>query len=183
MNKKRKLIRNLFILLLMVIIVASFSAASLTPLSAHKRSERTGNYGPSIVVKSQSIKGGRLYLCKYDKWFSLNTVKRGFLGLWYAGDQVHGMENDTKLPISYSWGMNTIGKYRQAKFFGIVNNPDIKSIKLEVKINGQLKILEQKELYDNIFMFTWEDGEKLFEFVKITGLDKNSDVIYEKAMP
>jgi hypothetical protein len=43
--------------------------------------------------------------------------------------------------------------------------------------------MEQKELYDNMFMFTWEDGEKLFEFVKITALDKNNAVIYEKTMP
>jgi hypothetical protein len=183
MKKKKKLIRNLIILFLLVIIAASFSTASITSLAAHKRSERTANYGPSIIIKSQSIKGGRVYLCKYDKWFSLNTVKRSSIGLWYAGDQVHGMENDTKVPIVYSWGVSTMGQYRQARFFGIVNNPDIKSVKLDLKLNGELKTLEQKELYDSMFLFIWEEGETGFQAVKITGLDKNSGVIYEKVLP
>ncbi len=33
------------------------------------------------------------------------------------------------------------------------NDPDIKSIRLDIKINGQIKTFERKELYDNMFLF------------------------------
>lgn len=184
MIKKQKLIRNTLILVLLLLISTSFLGASFTPLSAHKRSERTANYGPSTIIKSQKIKGGMLYLCKYDKWFSLNTVKRGFLGLWYAGDQVHGSENDIKNAINYSWGISSIkDNYRLGKFYGIVNDPNIKSVKLALDVNDEMKIFEQKELYDSMFLFTLEGDVVNFQAAKITGLDKDSNIIFEKALP
>lgn len=184
MIKKRKLIRNTLILVLLLLIAASFSTASFTPLSAHKRSERTANYGPSTIIKSQKIKGGMLYLCKYDKWFSLNTVKRGFLGLWYAGNQVHGGENDIKNAINYSWGISSIkDNYRLGKFYGIVNDPNIKSVKLVLNMKDEMKTFEQNELYDNMFLFTWDGDLVNFQAAKITGLDKDSNIIFEKTLP
>lgn len=184
MTKKQKLIRNLFILILLVLFVVNLSTASFTPLSAHKRSERTANYGPSTIIKFQRIKGGMLYLCKYDKWYSLNTVRRGILGLWFPGDQVHGKENDIKNPMNYSWGFSgTSNNYMISKFFGIVNDPNIKSVKLTVSIAGEEKTFEQKELYDNMFLFIWEGKEVYFDVGRLMGLDKDSNIIFEKTLP
>jgi hypothetical protein len=184
MTKKQKLIRNLLILILLFFWVNAHIGASFTPLGAHRRSERSANYGPSMVVKTQKVKGGMLLLCKYDRWFSLNTVNKGPLWLWYAGNQVHGQENDIKEQIKVSYGNEvTDHNVEYWQFYGIVNNPAIKSVRLEIKVTGEPKIFEQKELYDNMFLFVWDEDVKNFETMKIMGLDKDSKVVYEKALP
>jgi hypothetical protein len=179
MSKKRKLARNLFMLVLLILIAGSLSTGSLTSLAAHKRSERTAHYGPSTIIKSQKIKGGMLYLCKYDKWFSLNTVRRGFLGLWYAGGGVHGAENDFKTPIDYTWmTTKTSGDYKIALLYGVVNAPSIKSVKLVMILNGQEEAFEQKEFYDDMFFFTWDKDPLNVNLVSLTGMDENSNIVF-----
>jgi hypothetical protein len=184
MIKKKKLIRNIILLSVIILIIASFSYASLTPLQAHRRSERTANYGPSVIIKSQSMKGQMFYLCKYDKWYSLDTVKRGFLGLWYAGDQVLGKENDAKEALDYAWSGNSSDKNHMIyKFYGEINDKKIKAVTLELEYNGQTKSLEQKKLYDNMFMFIWEEDNSYKYIMKaIKGYDNNSNLIFQKAL-
>lgn len=183
MTKGQKLIRNLFILLLLILIADHITGASLTPLSAHKRSERTANYGPSTIIKSQKVKDGMFYLCKYDKWYSLNTVRRGFLGLWFAGDSVSGKENDLTKPLDYSYTTTSLeNNHMLGRYYGIVNNPNIKSIKFEIILNGELKTFEQKELYDNMFLFVWDEVVKDCKPVSLIGLDKDSNIVFEEAL-
>lgn len=182
-TKGQKLIRSLFILMLLLLLFGHYSTASLTPLTAHKRSERSINYGPSTIIKSQRIKGGMLYLCKYDKWYSLDTVKRRFLWLWYPEDMNLGKENNINNPIEYSWGEISISSnYKLGKFYGIVNDPNINTVRLELNVNGKMEIFEQKELNNNMFLFTWDGGITSYDG-KIMGLDKNSNIIYEKQLP
>lgn len=183
MTKGQKLIINLIILILLLLLFGHYSTASLTPLTAHKRSERSINYGPSTIIKSQRVKGGMLYLCKYDKWYSLDAVKRGFLWLWYPGDMSLGKENNINNPIEYSWEASSISNNCiLGKFYGIVNDPNIKTVRLELNVNGKMEIFEQKELDNNMFLFTWEGGITSYDG-KIMGFDKNSNTIYEKPLP
>lgn len=183
MTKRQKLIRNLIILILLILFIGNISSASLTPLSAHKKSERSANYGPSTIIKSQSIKGGILYLCKYDKWYSLNAVKRGFLWLWYPANPLM-KENNINDSIDFTWSYSNItGNLDVGRFFGIVNDPNIKSVRLDIKLNGKMKTFEQNELYDNMFLFIWEEELISSGAIKLTGFDKNSKIIYEKTYP
>lgn len=183
MKKKWKIIRSLFILSLLLLVINNFIGASLTPLSAHKRSERTANYGPSTIIRTKKINGGMLYLCKYDKWFSLSTVKRGFLGLWYAGDMVLGDENNLQKAINFSLGTrDTWGNYRLGIFYGIINEPSVKTVKFEIILNGKLKTFEQSELYDNMFLFTWDEDTTTYRPINVIGLDKDSKVVFKEGL-
>lgn len=185
MNKRKDLKRNLFILLMLFLFLGSFSNTSLTPLAAHKKSERTANYGPSTIAKVQRIKGGMLYLCKYDKWYSLSAVVKDFFWLWHPGDQVLGTENNLKNPINYNLGYSTrTSNHTVGQFYGIVNDSNIKSVKLELNLSGQMKIFEQEELYDNMFLFIWENNIQMkYMSAKIIGYDKDSNIIYKGTYP
>lgn len=185
MTKRQKIIRNLIILILLFLVISSITGASLTPLMAHRRSERSGHYGPSRIIASQRINGIVLYLCKYDKWYSLDTIRRGFLWLWYPGDHYFRKKPDINTPIDFDFGYtSTTDNNNLGRFYGIVNDPDIKSVKLEVKLtNGQMKTFEQRKLYDNMFLFILDQGTIGYKSVKITGFDRGSNIIYEKTFP
>lgn len=49
--------------------------------------------------------------------------------------------------------------------------------------NGQMRTFEQKELYDNMFLFAFDLGTAGFESIKLTGFDRDSNIIYEKQFP
>ncbi|HOJ08996.1 MAG TPA: hypothetical protein PK733_00175 [Clostridiales bacterium] len=183
MSKKHKLIRNTGILLTLLFIHFMFSSASLTALSAHKKSEKTANYGPSKVIQTQNFKYGKLFLCKYDKWFSCNTVKKGCLGMWYPGNQVHGKENDVSRSIDYYWHGSTYrDDYMLWMLYGVVNDNRIISVKMEAELHGEKKILEYPQLYDNMFLFTWNSKETDYKIKRLIGFDKNLNAIYEVEM-
>lgn len=182
MTERQKVIRNLIILILLFLVIGSLSSGSFTPLSAHRKSEKSRNYGPSTIVKSQKFKGGMLYLCKYDKWYTLEVVRREFLWLWHPRD-IGCRENNITNPIDFDFGYtSTTGNNNMGRFYGIVNDPNIKSARLDIKMDGQIKTIEQKELYDNMFLFIW-DNTTSFESIKFTGFASNSNIIYEKTVP
>jgi len=182
MTKMQILIRNLAILALFGTVFFMLSNASPTALHAHQKSERTANYGPSTIVTVKDFELGKLFLCKYDKWFSCNTViKRCFGLLWYPGNQVYGKLNNTSLPIDYYWQGSRYKKdYMLWMVYGIVNDKSITSVKLEVELNGQTLTLDQPQLYDDMFLFTWNSMKTDYKLKKIIGLDDDSKVIYEK---
>lgn len=182
MIKKRKLARNLIFLTMLIFVYIILTGASLTPLAAHRRLERSENYGPSNIVKTQKIEGCVLYLCKYDKWFSLDTVKRGSLLLWY-GNNIFVAEENTE-PINFTASRSFVYSYYAVQnVYGIVNDPNIKSVKLEIKHlhDPIFKTLEQNELYDNnMFWFVLDKSLSNYMLLKLTGLDKDGKVIYER---
>jgi hypothetical protein len=181
MNTKRKLIMNLSILAFLLLITPTLLDASLTPLSAFRRSEKASNYGPSTIVKVQKLDRGMLYLCNYDKWYSANVVIKGSSGLfWYPFTGVYGVENDLNDPINYVWDSDDYFLIKRS--FGIVNDPKIKSVRLVIMMEGETKNIDQ-ELYDNMFLFVWEKELAGYREVRIMGLDKNSNIVYEKELP
>lgn len=180
MTKKAKLIRNLFVLLVLILIIKTFSFGSFTALSAFKKGERAANYGPSRIVKTIELDGKVLYLSKYDKWYSLSTVRKGFLGLWYPDYGFHGVLYNEDAPIELIRSTSESSNHVSGIFHGIVNDPNIKSVKCTIKIDDRIKELEQKELYENLILLTVDEAGTNFEIVNIVGLDKDSKVIYEE---
>lgn len=181
MIKMKKLIRNIIILSVLILLINIDTPFSFTPLAAHKRSEKSANYGPSVIIKTQSLNGKKLYLCKYDKWFSLDTVQREFLGLWFPGDGPYGIEADTTKAIDYYYRTDGSNNHRTYEFFGKVNDKKIKSVSLEIELNGNPKKLELNKLYEDLFMFVFEEDNKLkCEMKVITGYDSSSNILFEK---
>jgi len=74
MSRIKKVIRNLIILVLLFILYMMWAGLYLTPLLANEHSERSAHYGPSEVIHIENFDGGKYILCKYDRWFSCNTV-------------------------------------------------------------------------------------------------------------
>jgi hypothetical protein len=46
-------------------------------------------------------------------------------------------------------------------------------------VYGQTIILDHPQLYDNMFLFTWNSKETDYKFRKLIGLDEDSKVICE----
>lgn len=173
MNRLKKVIRNIILLIILFFIFLKASGFYLSPLSAHEHSERSIHYGPSEIIHIEDFNDGKYILCKYDKWISCNTVNRELFFLWRFGNQPIGFENDKTKAISYNWGSD----HPYSKLYGIINNNKIK--KVEVTL-GNGNVLTQTNFYDDLFLLTWKspDNTNLF-FKSLKGYDVNDNVIFE----
>ena len=116
MSKNKKILRNIVLLIIIIFILFPRFGLYLSPLSAHRASEKSIHYGPSEIVHIEDFDRGKYILGKYDKWISCNTVNRSLLFFWTFGDQVTGIENDLTKAVSYTWGMSE----DQYKIYGII---------------------------------------------------------------
>lgn len=173
MSNSKKLIRNIIILAAMLFAFFWGSNLYLTPLAAHKHSERGIHYGPSEVVHIEDFEKGKYLLCKYDNWISCNTVKMQFFFLWGFGDQPIGIENKKDQKLTYTWQMSD----QYYVLYGVINDSSVKKVKITY-VNGETKL--QSDFYDNMFLFTWKDPKNDNNYVtKIQGYDINGNVIYD----
>lgn len=182
MIKKKKLRRNIVIILTVFCIIVVFYPASVSPITALRREERALNYGPSVIIKTEKFNNEYWYLCKYDKWYSIDTVKQGTLGLWYSGTIINGNGLNSE-PVEYSMAFGAGDNGKKHVLFGRVNDRRIKSVKFEIEFNKKAKIVEQNKLYDNLFMIFCDGyGNLIYRINDIQGLDENSKVVFEKKL-
>lgn len=175
MSRPKKILRNIIILVILFFIFLKSSGLYLTPLSAHKASERSIHYGPSKVVHIEDFDKGKYILCKYDRWISCNTVKRSLFFFWSFGSQVIGIENDLSKPLSYTWSGGVREFY---KVYGIINDDRIK--KIEVTLNNG-DILTQDEFYEGMFLVTWKYiNTNFIDFAGIRAYDEENNMIFEE---
>lgn len=176
MNRAIKTIRNIILIGVLITVFLATTGLRLTPIQAHKASEKGIHYGPSEIIKIFDHGDYQHLLCKYDKWVSCNTVNRQQFFFWSAGSQPIGFENKKDEDINYSEdfskGVHLI--------YGIVNEPDI--TKVELYINKG-KVLVQDELYDELFYFTWESDGTDWGMEKIIGYNSNGEKVYEIVQP
>ncbi len=175
MNRKKKLIRNIITILILFIIFVKGSGLYFTPLGAHRDSERSAHYGPSEIVHIEDFEKGKYIMCRYDKWFSCNTVNRRLLFFWRFGNQVHGWEKDVTIPLNYSWDRD--GSFSKA--FGIINDKNIK--KVEVVLDNGTTIY-QEDFYENMFLITWK-SDNITDFSGIRAYDGEGNIVFEKIYP
>lgn len=170
MNRQKKLMRNIVLLLILGVILFSGGPLYLDPMAAHRASERSIHYGPSEVVHVENFPGGKYYLGKYDQWISCNTVNRTLGIFWRFGSQVTGIEVNEEKPVSYTWSYSE----DRRKAYGVLN--DKRTKRLEVHLTDGT-VLTQRVFYQEMFLLTWT-GEA--EFSKIVAYDSTDAVIFEE---
>lgn len=174
MISKRTLMKRIIILVVLLLIFVKGLGMNFTSIGAHKLSERTGHYGPSEIVHIEDFEGGKLFLCKYDKWFSCNTVNRSFLFFWRYGNQVHGTENDLSKPLSYSYGYSS----ENYRYYGIINDKSIAKIEIILRNEDKLSV---EEFHDDMFLINWKApaDDRSFNFKGLKAYDQEGNIIFE----
>ncbi|WP_097027182.1 hypothetical protein [Clostridium peptidivorans] len=184
LNKKHSAIIEWIIAIVLVVICwnySIFSYGSFSPIKAHEQSERTYHYGPSKIIKTIDLDGGKIYLCRYKDWFSANTVRRGIIN-WHPGDQVSGTPIDYSKQVSYSWsGARIKGDIMIIKTYGYVSDPKITTILFEDegKTNTSRYALDESKM----FIFYWNEDMQKSKEKYLKGLDRDGKVIYEEKLP
>ena len=178
MSRKKKVLRNTIILILLSFILLRSANLYLTPLSAHKAFEKSKHYGPSEVVHIENFNGdkykGKYILSKYDKYISCIRVERKYLLFWRIRNQFPpGIENYLSQSVFFlgsgSGGHNEI--------WGIVNDDRIKKIEV---INKSGEIFTETKFYDDMFIITWKsENGRLGWYEEIKGYDGEGKLIYE----
>lgn len=187
-SKKKKLIRNLMILLLLVagIVVGeiSLSGTYRDADTAHAASEATRHYGPSEIraVLADVDGSKRSYLGVYDKWYSVDTVIKDWKG-WRIGNHYGADEIDYQKPVNHSWHIYD----DEITVYGIVCDPDIASVEIGLRYGEQMVYVKQEKLFDDMFLFTQkryhqgnsnENEESVL--AEIRGYDQNGTIIYSE---
>ncbi|WP_223701211.1 hypothetical protein [Sutcliffiella deserti] len=182
-GKKRAVVEwSVAIVLLLTVITQSpyVQYYTLSPLAAHEKSERTFHYGPSEVEEEIDLEKVRVYLGHYKGWFSANTVIRHNMLFWAPGSQVGGQEIEEDEDISYSWSGSSITKDTYlTMFYGIVSNPEIKEVILEMHNEEPLTY----PLKDHqMFIFHWYEEDFRQDWVSLQGMDADGKVVYEQKL-
>jgi hypothetical protein len=160
----------------------------LSPTAAHEQSERTFYYGPSEIVEEFDLGNVRIYLGKYKDWFSANSVLKHAGIFWQPGSHVGGTEIKQNQDISYSWsGFQINDELMLMKFYGIVTNPKIVKVELDVvdsylSRETALKTLSYPLEKHRMFLFYWNEQEYSYQWDSIRGIDENGEVVYEETL-
>lgn len=175
MNRPKKIVRNIILIIVLSFIFLKSTGLYLTPSSAHRASEKSIHYGPSQVLHIEDFDGGKTILGKYDKWFSANTINRRLFFFWSFGNGVIGTENDKTKAINYDYGMTG----DNAHYYGIINDEKIERIEILLE-NGE--IFNETEFYEDMFLLVGTGTNDNFPRVSnIKGYDLEGNVIYEEA--
>lgn len=178
-NKIRSIIEWVIAVVLVIICFkySIFSFGQISPIKAFIQSERTFYYGPSEIVNTIDLNGGKIYLCKYKDWFSANTVAKG-LFFWHSQGDVAGTAIDYAKQVSYTWSTSTIKDNRLMKVYGIVNDPDISTIQIESmnEENSMSFPIDETKM----FIFYWNEADEENNLKYLKGMNNNGEVIYEE---
>ncbi|MFC4810471.1 DUF5044 domain-containing protein [Paenibacillus sp. GCM10023250] len=175
------------VLLLAWLFVQTLPAAagSRTPEEAHRLSEKSFHYGPTVVARKVVApfdKDQVVFLGTYKDWFSADTVKRQ-TGGWVPGDGVGGVEIDRSKPFTYSWsGSGTHDNLMTFKFYGYVSDARIAAIELVMtdRKSGSMVSMHEPIGEDRMFLFLWEaDNGSNAEWQSVRGLDASGKLVYE----
>lgn len=177
MNRKKKIVRNLILLLLCSISFFYMNHLYLFPSHANEASERGLHYGPSQVIYETDYELGKYYLCRYDQYISCNSIQRAFGIFWQYGGNHYGTEINKDDPITYNWSMSD-SKYWI--FFGQINDSNIASLKLTPESSEES--FTQNDFHDGMFLFHWIGQNQSCGF-QLTAYDKDGTVLYQIPNP
>lgn len=170
MNRKKKIARNIIVLLVLLVIRFASSYIYLTPMAAYKASERGLHYGPSQIIHVEDFKDRKLILGKYDRWISCNTVKKSIFFFWQYGGSQLGPEIDSSEPLNYTWSYSI----PLFKSYGIINDDRISRVEVTIQ-DGT--ILSTTEFHDNMFLIAIEE---VTDFQNIKAYDDQGNILYEE---
>lgn len=187
MSKRKKFVVNFAILifatLFMLGVVYEFR---FTPLGVHKALERKNYYGPSEIINIIEENDEVIYVSKYDRWNSVDSAKRNKIGLWGRKNSPYIIENKKDKPLTinpYYFGQALDEKHTRYEWmiWGVINDENIKDVRLLVMDDGNLEVLEENHMKDGTYIFRWENSRQDYEDsdLMIVGLDENENVIYK----
>ena len=156
MNKKRiiKTTINCLAVILVTIIFFNYTDYYLTPLSAHKSTEKQEHYGPSEIKHVEELGDLKVYLCKYKNWVSCDSVKKSSFLFWNINNNVFNcFEYNKSISLNYEYS-NVGGGYNC--IYGIINDTRIK--KIEVELENGVKFT-RSDFYDGLFIINWDKYE------------------------
>ncbi|GGM38391.1 hypothetical protein GCM10011351_25620 [Paraliobacillus quinghaiensis] len=183
---------SLAILLIFIVIKESpyISYYKLSPEAAFERSERTYYYGPSEVVENVELDDVQIFLSKYKDWFSATLVNKYAGIFWGPGSGVGGLEIKEDQDITHSWGGTSINEdYMLWRYYGIVTNPEISKVELDVaegygwdeQIPVEDIVTLDYQLKDHrMFLFHWNKVEDNYLSIALRGLNSDGEVIYKE---
>lgn len=145
MNRRKKLIQNLLILIIIIPLFLNRSGLYISATSAHKASERSIHYGPSNIKHIENLGNRKLFLCEYDQWLSCNTINRTLGVFWSFGDQPVGFKNNLNEAIDFTWQ----GSHNVYIVYGKINNPAVDYIQLVTKS----ETITIRTFYDDMFLY------------------------------
>ncbi|MGI6226784.1 MAG: hypothetical protein ACOYJ1_11080 [Peptococcales bacterium] len=192
MKKKKKIIINLLIIGFSLLVYMIVTGAGFTPAMAHKRQERTINYGPSQIVKVVEKGASRFFLGQFNGYYSCSMVERGRLGLWYGARKgMWGMEIKEDKPINFHhlYIYDDNQTFDELYVYGVINDERVKRIKLEFYLDDGGSKLETltieigaDEIFDNMF-FSIIEKKGMKEYVvqkSIRAFNEAGQLIFEE---
>ncbi|MDF2512716.1 MAG: hypothetical protein K0S04_2582 [Herbinix sp.] len=173
MSRSKKLIRNIFIIILLSLFLIAWLGLSFTPLSVYKKVERGNHFGPSQIVHIEDYKNNKFILGRYDRWVSCSNVRRALLFFWAAESVPITIENDNNKALCYTWS-----NYNPMfKVHGVINDEKIKKVEVTLS-NGD--IISQTEFYDDLFLLIYDTkikGDIYFDSIR--AYDGESNIVFE----
>lgn len=159
------------------LIYGSFSSEK-----AHSKSEKGINYGPSENINKIAIGNSKLFFSKFGNYISADIAeKRNLMWIPLGNPNILAINNKENINYSY-FESNLKNDYALMCIFGIINDSNIKEVKLIVKdtMSNTLKSLDFKIFNGKYLLLYW--NEKLFNYslVKIQCFDSNKKNVYEK---
>lgn len=183
MNRFKKILINIAVILLLSFVFVSSNNLSITPISAFESFEKKHHYGPSQIKHQISYNGKNYFLAKYDKWFSMTIIDRNLLLFWSNSSASIGNEINKNEAVNIQLGATQKNEEIVYQYFGVVNDSNISRIEIKQKSGD---IIEINEFYDNMFIYvnsfkTKGQSSKYFEYLdyKLSAYDKNNNVVYE----
>lgn len=187
MSKRKKFVVNFMILIFMTLFVFGIVYEfRFTPLAVHKILERNNHYGPSEIINIIEENDEVIYVSKYDRWNSVDSAKRNKIGLWSRKNSPYIIENKKDKPLTinpYYFGQALDEKHTRYEWmiWGVINDENIKDVRLLVMDDGNLEVLEENHMKDGTYIFRWENSRQDYEDsdLMIVGIDENENVIYK----
>lgn len=183
MNRKKKILINIIVIILLSAIFLNINNLSITPTRAFENFEKQGHYGPSKIVNQTSYKGNKYFIAQYDKWFSMVIVKRSLLLFWSNESSYIGNEINKEEAVNVQLFANQRNEEIIYQYFGMINDNRIEKIEM-IQESGD--IIEITEFFDNMFIYvdsfeTRDQSKIYFEYLdyKLIAYDKNNNIIYE----
>ncbi len=155
---------------------------SFTSQKAHSKNEKGINYGPSENINNTAIGNSKLFLSKYGNYISTDIAEKRNL-MWFPLDKPNILTINNKEKINYSYfESNLKNNYALMCIFGIINDSNIKEVKLIVKdtAGNTLKSLDFKIFNGKYLLLYWNEKITNYSMVKIQCFDSNKKNIYEK---
>lgn len=186
MNRKKRIIINLLILMFLCVCVFGIQGEiRFTPFESHKLAERKSYYGPSKIINTINHGDEVIYVSEYDKWNSIDIAKRNKFRLWRQKNFPNILEKKNNEPFTAQFFYERLSEEKSKMYewiiWGVINDENIKDVKLISKCNGKLETFEENNMKDGTFVFFLESNNEYYEDsdLIVVGLDSDKNTIYK----